>query len=148
MPIRLATPEDLPQILAIYAPYITDTTHTLEYTVPSLAEFTARFQDITGQFPWLVWEEDGKILVITRNEKKSLAVIIEKKLNEDGYFETYSITNNSHTEFFLTKENFGIPMPYDCLYDPGRDIMNDCCLTHLWCGGDCAHHRRGSRTSH
>lgn len=85
-----------------------------------------------------VSEEDGKILVITRNEKKSLAVIIEKKLNEDGYFETYSITNNSHTEFFLTKENFGIPMPYDCLYDPGRDIMNDCCLTHLWCGGDCA----------
>jgi phosphinothricin acetyltransferase len=62
MPIRLATPEDLPQILAIYAPYVTDTTHTLEYTVPSLEEFTARFQDITAQFPWLVWEEEGKIL--------------------------------------------------------------------------------------
>ena len=62
MSVRLATEADLPQILAIYAPYVTDTTHTLEYTVPSLEEFTRRYQAITAQFPWLVWEENGKIL--------------------------------------------------------------------------------------
>ena len=62
MSVRLAKEEDLPQILSIYAPYVTDTTHTLEYTVPSLEEFTRRYHTITSQFPWLVWEDEGKIL--------------------------------------------------------------------------------------
>ena len=53
--IRIATEADIPAILDIYAPYILHTTATFEYTVPSLAEFTARFRRITAQFRWLVW---------------------------------------------------------------------------------------------
>ena len=60
--IRIATKEDIPAILDIYAPYIQNTTATFEYTVPTEAEFTARFQGVTRQFPWLVWEEDGLVL--------------------------------------------------------------------------------------
>ena len=60
--IRIATEADVPQMLAIYAPYILNTTHTFEYDVPSVEEFTQRFRRLTVQFPWLVWEEDGKIL--------------------------------------------------------------------------------------
>ena len=60
--IRIATENDVPQMLAIYAPYILNTTHTFEYDVPSREEFLQRFRDLTKQFPWLVWEEDGKIL--------------------------------------------------------------------------------------
>ncbi|MBQ9147955.1 MAG: N-acetyltransferase [Oscillospiraceae bacterium] len=62
MMIRIAEEADVPQILAIYAPYILETTHTFEYDVPSGAEFLQRFREITRQFPWLVWEEDGEIL--------------------------------------------------------------------------------------
>ena len=61
MVIRLAKEEDLPQILKIYAPYITDTTVSFEYTVPTEEEFAQRFSSITRQFPWLVWEENGEI---------------------------------------------------------------------------------------
>ena len=60
--IRIATEADVPEMLAIYAPYIEHTTITFEYTVPSEAEFLERFRRITARFPWLVWEEDGKIL--------------------------------------------------------------------------------------
>ena len=60
--IRFATKEDLPQILAIYAPYVTNTTASFEYEVPTEEEFARRFETITAQFPWLVWEEDGQIL--------------------------------------------------------------------------------------
>ena len=60
--IRMATKADIPAILNIYAPYILNTTYTFEYTVPSLAEFTARFDAVTAQFPWLVWEEEGIVL--------------------------------------------------------------------------------------
>ncbi len=62
MSIRMAVQADLPQILSIYGPYITDTPFSFEYTIPTLEEFTARFRAITAQFPWLVWEEEGNIL--------------------------------------------------------------------------------------
>ena len=60
--IRIATVADVPEILAIYAPYVENTTITFEYDVPCRREFMQRFLDITRQFPWLVWEENGEIL--------------------------------------------------------------------------------------
>ena len=60
--IRIATVADVPAILDIYAPYILHSTATFEYDVPCLRSFTQRFYDITAQFPWLVWEENGIIL--------------------------------------------------------------------------------------
>ena len=60
--IRIAREADVPRMLAIYAPYILNTTYTFEYTVPTQEEFLARFRDITAQFPWLVWEEEGTVL--------------------------------------------------------------------------------------
>lgn len=60
--IRIAEERDVPEMLAIYAPYILTTTYTFEYEVPSQEEFLARFRTVTEQFPWLVWEEDGRIL--------------------------------------------------------------------------------------
>lgn len=62
MSIRVATEADTAQILAVYVPYILHSTHTFEYTVPSEAEFRERLRVISTQFPWLVWEEDGRIL--------------------------------------------------------------------------------------
>lgn len=60
--IRNATLADVPAILDIYSPYILNTTITFEYDVPTISEFEQRFLFITQNFPWLVWEEDGKIL--------------------------------------------------------------------------------------
>ena len=60
--IRIATTDDIPQILAIYGPYIEHSTASFEYTVPTEQAFRERFLRITKQFPWLVWEEEGRIL--------------------------------------------------------------------------------------
>ena len=60
--IRIATEADIRQMLSIYAPYIENTTITFEYSVPTEEAFLERFRKLTAQFPWLVWEEDGKIL--------------------------------------------------------------------------------------
>ena len=62
MSIRMATAQDVPRILEIYAPYIQNTAISFEYDVPGLEDFTRRFLDITAKFPWLVWEENGVIL--------------------------------------------------------------------------------------
>ena len=60
--LRIATPADIPAMLEIYGPYVLSSTATFEYTVPTLEEFTSRFDTITAQYTWLVWEEAGKIL--------------------------------------------------------------------------------------
>jgi phosphinothricin acetyltransferase len=62
MAIRMATVGDVPRILEIYGPYVENTAISFEYTVPTLEAFTQRFLNITAFFPWLVWEEEGKVL--------------------------------------------------------------------------------------
>lgn len=62
MAICKALEADLPQILSIYTHYVTNSTYSFEYAPPSIEVFTQRFQEITQQFPWLVWEENGQIL--------------------------------------------------------------------------------------
>ena len=62
MSIRLAMESDIPQILEIYRPYVEQTTVSFEYAAPSLEAFAARFREVTERFPFLVWEEEGRIL--------------------------------------------------------------------------------------
>ena len=62
MSIRFARSSDLDRMLAIYSPYVTDTTVSFEYVPPTAEEFARRFDTITAQFPWLVWEQAGQIL--------------------------------------------------------------------------------------
>ena len=60
--IRIAVEADIPAMLAIYAPYVENTTYSFEYDVPCRREFMQRFYTVTAQFPWLVWEEEGRVL--------------------------------------------------------------------------------------
>ena len=60
--IRIATENDAPAMLAIYTPYVENTTYSFEYAPPTLEQFVQRFAKYTRQCPWLVWEEGGKVL--------------------------------------------------------------------------------------
>lgn len=60
--IRPASVSDIPKMLEIYAPYVRGTTVTFEYEVPAPECFAQRFFAITAQFPWLVYEEEGRVL--------------------------------------------------------------------------------------
>ena len=60
--LRIATVNDIPAMLEIYAPFVLNTTNSFEYTVPTQEAFTQRFLHYTETFPWLVWEENGKVL--------------------------------------------------------------------------------------
>lgn len=60
--IRMARPEDAPALLAIYAPYVTDTAISFEYVVPTRAEFERRIKNTLERHPYLVAEQEGQIL--------------------------------------------------------------------------------------
>jgi phosphinothricin acetyltransferase len=59
--LRLATPNDARCILAIYAPYIENTSFTFETETPSVEEFAERIRNYMLNWPWLVYEVDGVI---------------------------------------------------------------------------------------
>jgi L-amino acid N-acyltransferase YncA len=59
--IRLVNEEDVPGILAIYAPYILQTAVSFETEVPSREAFWQRIKKILEESPWLVAEKEGEI---------------------------------------------------------------------------------------
>jgi phosphinothricin acetyltransferase len=60
--IRKINPADAAQIIEIYNYYILNTTVTFEEEAISAAEMAKRITDITEKFPWLVYEQEGKII--------------------------------------------------------------------------------------
>ena len=121
--IRMATERDVPAILDIYGPYVQNTAISFEYTVPTLPDFTARFQAITAQFPWLVWEEQGRVLgyaygslpferaafqwcaeasiylrpeAQSRSIGKALYAVLEKILTLQGYQKVYALVTSAN----------------------------------------------------
>lgn len=59
--IRPAAETDAAQILAIYQPFIENTSITFEYEVPKVEVIKDRIQKITETYPWLVLEVDGQV---------------------------------------------------------------------------------------
>jgi L-amino acid N-acyltransferase YncA len=59
--IRPATGNDAAGILAIYAPYIENTSFTFETGVPSIPAFAERINTYLVNWPWLVYETGGVI---------------------------------------------------------------------------------------
>jgi len=60
--IQVASPEDAPELLAIYAPYVRETAVTFEYDVPSPEEFTQRVSRTLEKYPYLKAVKDGQII--------------------------------------------------------------------------------------
>ena len=148
--LRIATTGDIPQILSIYAPYILHSTATFEYTVPTQDAFTQRFLDITVQYPWLVWEEEGQILgyayasapytraayswcaepsVYLRPEAQgkgigtALYAALEQILKYQGYQVLYALITEENTASFRFHEKMGYTKKVlfpDCGFKFGR----------------------------
>lgn len=163
--IRLATESDLPEILEIYGPYILNTTASFEYTVPSLEEFTARFRGITEQFPWLVWEENGRILgyayashpfhraayrwcaessIYLRPETrgkgigKRLQLTLEEVLRQQGYAVVYAVITSENEGSLAFHRALGYTFTAEmpgCGYKFGRNLGITWLEKRLFSGG-------------
>jgi len=150
--IRNATEADVPAILSIYAPYVLNSTATFEYAVPSQAEFMQRFRDITAQFPWLVWEENGQILGYAYGSRpyaraayswcaepsvylipeaqgrgigKALYAALEQCLKEQGYQLLYALVTEENTASLAFHEALGYFTRVsfpDCAWKFGRSL--------------------------
>jgi L-amino acid N-acyltransferase YncA len=59
--IRLATAADAPGMHAIYAPVVRETAISFETEPPPVETMAKRVTGTLEMFPWLVWEEDGRV---------------------------------------------------------------------------------------
>ena len=148
--IRHATDRDLPAMLAIYRPYVENTTYSFEYDVPSPEVFRARFFDHVAQFPWLVWEEEGAVLgyayagapweraayrwcaevsiylhpsIHGRGVGRQLYAVLEDILRAQGYRVAYALitTENSGSVAFHEKLGYVYHSTFEnCGYKMGR----------------------------
>ncbi len=60
--IRVAKVEDAAGILGIYAPFCESTRVSFEVVAPSVEEMRERINRISATYPWIVAEENGRIL--------------------------------------------------------------------------------------
>lgn len=60
--LRAVVPEDASALLEIYAPYVTGTAVTFEYTVPTPEEFSGRIARTLERYPYLAACREGQIL--------------------------------------------------------------------------------------
>lgn len=57
--IRLASPDDAEELLAIYAPYVSGTAVSFECSVPTAEMFRSRIENTLKEYPYLVAEVNG-----------------------------------------------------------------------------------------
>ena len=60
--IRVVSPDDAAELLALYRPYVEDTAISFEWETPTLEEFTARIRRTLTKYPYLVLEQAGELL--------------------------------------------------------------------------------------
>lgn len=60
--IQSAQIEDAADLVAIYAPYVANTAITFETEIPTVADFASRIKKTLEKFPYLVAEEEGKVV--------------------------------------------------------------------------------------
>ena len=83
MKIRLATENDNIDLLKIYEQYI-ETPITFEYKLPTEEEFKARIKNITKEYPYIVCEEDNKIVGYAYGWDAELSIYIDKYYTSKG----------------------------------------------------------------
>ena len=132
--VRKANKADVPRILEIYAPYIKNTTITFEYTVPTIEEFTARFESISSEFPYYVAEDGGRVVgyaygsraferaayawdadfsiyidseYFSKGIGKLLAHAVEDELRTMGYHNIYAIITGENERSLRFHEKLG-----------------------------------------
>jgi len=122
--IRIATEYDAESILAIYAPYVLQTSYTFETEVPSLNSFKERISNCLLNWPWLVCEIDGMVAGYTyatkHRERKAYQWCVESSIYVQDSFQKSGIGKTLYSSLIeiLSKQGFrnvyaGITLPND-----------------------------------
>ncbi len=110
--IRLATLNDAPRILEIYAPYILDSPISFETVVPSLEEFQQRMRETQTKFPWLVYESNNHVVGYTyaspHRSRCAYEWSVESAVYTDAKYQGQGIGTQLYGELFRMLKAQGV----------------------------------------
>ena len=116
---------DASEILEIYAPYVEHTAISFEYEVPDITEFEERIRKITARFPYLVAEENGRIIGFCYANEFRTRKAYEKNVETSIYIDKRNrrsgIGRVLYTELELRLREMGIRNMYACIAYPERE---------------------------
>lgn len=120
--LRPVRPSDLPRLLEIYTPYVRDSAVTFEYEVPSLAEFTARVDEISSQYPYLVCEQDGFVAGYAYAHRHMVRAAYqwnaELSIYLDETFQGRGLGSRLYASLLETLEQMNVRNVYGCVTLP------------------------------
>ncbi len=121
--IRFATEKDSPQILAIYAEYI-HTPITFDYVLPTQEIFTKQITETLKDYPYLVYEEEGKIQAYAYahklREREAYQWNAELSIYVDNTAHKKGLGHALYTTLMKILENQGIKAAYACITLPNE----------------------------
>jgi len=85
--LRPATLEDAPAICAIYNHYVAHTIISFEEQAVSHQDMATRIRDVTATLPWLVCEEDGRIVGYAYATKWRVRAAYRRSVEASVYLE-------------------------------------------------------------
>ena len=122
MIIRNVKKEDAARLLEIYSYYVENTAITFEIDVPTLEEFTDRIFHISAKYPYLVLEDDGRIMgysyagAFHERAAYSRSAEVTIYLDKDAHGKEYGRALYEELERRL--KDMGIINLYACIGDP------------------------------
>lgn len=123
--IRTAAIEDAEVLLAIYAPYVTETAITFEYDVPLLEEFQNRIRRIQKRYPYLVAECGGEIVgyayASAFHERAAYDWCAETSIYVERGKQKMGIGRRLHDALELACRDMGILNLYACIACPDTE---------------------------
>ena len=122
MLIRPATTADAVRILEIYSYYVEHTAITFEYDSPTLEEFSGRISNTLEKYPYLVAEEDGRIVGFSfagplrrrpaYDFSVEVTIYVDRECKREGYGRAL------YGELEKQLGTMGITNLYACIGDP------------------------------
>ena len=123
MKIRLATENDNIDLLKIYEQYI-ETPITFEYKLPTEEEFKARIKNITKEYPYIVCEEDNKIVGYAYankfKDREAYSWDAELSIYIDKYYTSKGIGKKFYKILIEILKLQGIKNIYGCVTIPNE----------------------------
>ena len=117
--IRFASLSDAEGILAVYAPFITDTCITFETEIPSVESFRERIRGIMAAYPYLVCEKNGVIVgyayASRYNERAAYRYSVDVTVYAAGEYHGKDIGKQLYTRLFEILKERGFYTAFACI---------------------------------
>jgi len=129
--IRVARESDAGAIQGIYAPIVTDTPISFETEVPTVSEISDRVKKTLVQYPWLVYEREGRVIGYayagTHRTRAAYQWTAEVTVYVDGEFRGNGIGRSLYGILFesLKKQGYRTAVGGITLPNPGSVAIHE-----------------------